>query len=248
MAPSTKTGWVAWAKCPARDVIIEDLRPGGHLYNRDYITAQEIFPWYKQFPAFDTVVFDQFKDRLSDHRKAASIDSFLAEQQQVYFKNDQALYPRQRHNARGQKIFDLDAAKLLLREDIKAGEHLKFERPAMLKGKRLEYKEWGNKQFSDRIRQEIKRNKYFHYLDIKRKLKLHGKTKKEINQILKTTGGKMEEVDKFLIEDDVRRKLKLKGKTKKDIDKIFQEWGGNMEEIDKILDEMDVDSGTCDDF
>ncbi len=106
--------------------------------------------------------------------------------------------------------------------------------------------EWGNKLFSDRIRQEIKRNKYFHYLDIKRKLKLHGKTKKEINQILKTTGGKMEEVDKVLIEDDVRRKLKLKGKTKKDIDKILEEWGGNMEEIDKILNEMDVDSGACD--
>ncbi len=52
------------------------------------------------------------------------------------------------------------------------------------KGQRLEYKEWGNKQFSDRIRQEIKRNKYFHYLDIKRKCKLHGKTNKEINKIL----------------------------------------------------------------
>ncbi len=164
----------------------------------------------------------------------------------MYFNHDQVLYPRQEYNARGQKIFDLDAAKLLLCEDIKAREHLKFERPAMLKGTRLEYKEWGNKQFSDRIRQEIKPNKYFHYLDIKRKCKLHGKTYKEINKMLKTTGGKMEEVDKVLIEDDVRRKLKLKGKTKKDIDKILEEWGGNMEEIDKILNEMDVDSGACD--
>jgi hypothetical protein len=123
MAPSTTTGWVEWAKCPARDVIIEDLRPGGHLYNRDYITAKVIFPWYKQFPAFDKVVFDQFKAWLSDHRKAALIDSFLVEQQQVYFNQDQALYPRQEYNARGQKSFDLDAAKLLLREDIKAREH-----------------------------------------------------------------------------------------------------------------------------
>jgi predicted RNA-binding protein Jag len=79
-------------------------------------------------------------------------------------------------------------------------------------------------------------------------LKLHRKTKKEINKILTTTGGKMEEVDKVLIEDDVRRKLKLKGKMKKDINKILEEWGGNMEYMNKILNEMDVDSGACDDF
>ncbi len=61
-------------KCPARAVIMEDLRPGGPLYQRDNILAEEIFPWYKQLPAFEKVVFDQFKACLKDHRLAAAKD------------------------------------------------------------------------------------------------------------------------------------------------------------------------------
>ena len=46
---------------------MQDLRPGGPLYLREHIPAEEIFPWYKRLPAFEDVVFDQFKDRLKGH-------------------------------------------------------------------------------------------------------------------------------------------------------------------------------------
>ncbi len=124
MPASKKPGWVDWMKCPARAVIMEDLRPGGPLYQRDNILAEEIFAWYKQRPAFENVVIDQFKARLKDHRLMAAKDLHQALQEEQYLVQDRQLYPRQPYNERGEPKFDMHPAKLLLREDIKNKVHL----------------------------------------------------------------------------------------------------------------------------
>jgi hypothetical protein len=152
MPVSKKPGWVDWKKCPAQAVIMEDLQPGRPLYQRDNITAEEIFPWYKQRPAFADVVFDQFKDRLKDHRLKASKSTCLAIQEQLYFEHDRTLYPRQSHNERGELVFDMHQAKLLLREDIKNNLHKTMYRtPKQLQASRAEYKPFKAIKFAEHI-------------------------------------------------------------------------------------------------
>jgi hypothetical protein len=178
MAPSKKPGWVDWRTNPGRAVVIQDLRPGGPLYQRDNITAEEIFPWYKQLPAFADVVFDQFQARLKDHRLAASKSTHLAIQEQQYLEHDRRLYPRQSHNERGELVFDMHPAKLLLREDIKRNVHLTtYKTAAQLKASRAEYEPFKDNKFAERIRQEIKLQKYFNYLRLKREAIRNGKKK-----------------------------------------------------------------------
>jgi hypothetical protein len=163
---------------PARAVIMQDLRPGGPLYQRDNITAEEIFPWYKQLPAFSDVVFDQFKPRLKDHPLAATKSTHLAIQEQQYFEHDRRLYPRQSHNERGELVFDMHPAKLLLREDMKSNLHITtYKTPAQLQASRAEYKLFKANKFAEHIRQEIKLQKYFNYLTLKREAIQNGKKK-----------------------------------------------------------------------
>jgi hypothetical protein len=53
--------------------------------------------------------------------------------------HDRLLFPRQMENCRGEPVFDLSAAKLLLRTDVADGKHLTMK-PLQLKLTRDEYK------------------------------------------------------------------------------------------------------------
>ena len=168
MAPrSKKHGWIDWKSSPARQFLMDDLEPGGMLYQRDNIKAADIFPFYKKLPQFHNVVLDQFQTRLRDHRKKACENVFLATQEQQYLAKDRQLYPRQTHNQRGELVFDLSPAKALLREDIKNKLHL-TNTPSNLQASREEYKLFKPKKFQDRICQEVRRSKYIFYLELKR--------------------------------------------------------------------------------
>ena len=108
---------------------MEDLLPGGVLYQRHVVSAEDLLPWYKEkYPGqFGVVVLDQFKARLQSHRKQASIDHVIASKEEQYFAHDRQLYPRKTHNKRGEPIFDMSPAKPLLRQDIKDDMHLQYE-------------------------------------------------------------------------------------------------------------------------
>lgn len=186
MAPSNKPGWIDWRKSPARQVLIKDLQPGGPLHMRDNLSAEDIFGWYKQFPAFKDVVFDQFQGRLQDHRAAANKIDFLAQQQEQYMKHDREIITAKTHNNNGEKKFHLDPAKKMLQADIEGKKYLNYATIKLFQASRPEYEKFKYKIFYDRYRQEIKLQKYFNYLEITRDLKLQGKTKKQINHFLKT--------------------------------------------------------------
>jgi hypothetical protein len=81
---------------------------------------------------------------------------------------DRQIYPRREHNSHGEPVFDLHPAKLELREDVKAGMH-KGLTPADFQAKRINYGYFDKTKFKERIYQEEKLQKYFHYLDSKRK-------------------------------------------------------------------------------
>jgi hypothetical protein len=157
---------------------MEDLRPGRPLYLRNNIPAEDIFPWYKQLPAFEKVVFSQFEARLKDHRIAAAKDVHRAMQEQQYFEHDRSLHPRQTHNEKGELVFDMHPAKLLLRQDIENKLHLTtYNTPGKLQASRLEYMLFKPQKFGGRIWQEIKLQKYLHYLKLKREAIRNGKRK-----------------------------------------------------------------------
>ena len=114
-------------------------------------------------------MIDQFKARLKDHRLAAAKDSHRALQEGQYLVQDRQLYPRQPYNERGELKFDIHPAKLLLREDIKNKVHLTTHKASrQLQNLRPEYLLFKPNKFAERIRQEIKPQKYFHYLELKR--------------------------------------------------------------------------------
>jgi hypothetical protein len=81
--------------------------------------------------------------------------------------HDRQLHPRQLKNHRGELVFDLHPAKLLLRGDIMAGVHAEMV-PSQFQGTRAEYKEFDSDIFRQRIYQEERFQKYWNWLDDKR--------------------------------------------------------------------------------
>eukprot|EP00957_Ditylum_brightwellii_P084813 6449065-Ditylum_brightwellii.AAC.1 len=61
MPQSNKPGWIDWVNSPAREIILEDLYPGGFLHNRSHLSASELWKFYRKLPEFKEppIVFDQ---------------------------------------------------------------------------------------------------------------------------------------------------------------------------------------------
>jgi hypothetical protein len=95
MPRSKKPGWVNWQSCSARAIILEDLLPGGPLFQRDNVPAAAILEWYKdKHPnQFDGIVLEQFAARLKDHRKQGLEEYATAQEEEKYFAHDRKLYP-----------------------------------------------------------------------------------------------------------------------------------------------------------
>jgi hypothetical protein len=171
MARSKKPGWINWRSAPARTIILEDLLPGRPLFEKDNVSAQDLLVWYQErYPdQFGAVVLDQFEVRLKDHRKASLKDYARAQEEEKYLAHDRQFYPRKTHNERGEPVFNLSPAKLLLREDIKDRLHMTIYKTARkMWASRSEYKIFKIEIFKDRFLQEIRRSKYIHYLNLKR--------------------------------------------------------------------------------
>jgi hypothetical protein len=64
-------GWIPWATCAARPIMLQGLEPGGYLFENKSISFQEAYQHYSAMPEFANVVFSQFKARLTSYRKLA---------------------------------------------------------------------------------------------------------------------------------------------------------------------------------
>ena len=69
--------WVKWISCPGRDILLRDLEPGGFLVEMDHLSAEDLWPFYKDHEEFKGVPFDQFRPRLNDHRMQSARDRAL---------------------------------------------------------------------------------------------------------------------------------------------------------------------------
>ena len=165
-----KSGWVNWRNCPAREVLLQDLEPGGLLHDMDHVGADVLFHFYKLMPQFNDVGFDQFKARLADHRKQSWKKHELASRDEDACAHDRRLFPPEYRDSRGKLKFDLHPAKALLRKDVTEKVHLGMK-PSELRKTRMEYQEFDAKTFKDQIYQEVRRQKYLNHLAIERENK-----------------------------------------------------------------------------
>ena len=135
-------------------------------------SAEDAWEIYRTFAEFANIPFDVFQAKLPDLQAETQqkfIISFIEEQALVHDRN---LHPRAMHNHRGEPVFDLVAdAKRLLREDVKNGVHNSMT-PSQMQRTRPEYHQFEAVIFKFRIYQEIRRQKFVHYLQLKRDAKL----------------------------------------------------------------------------
>ena len=168
MPRSTDPNFIKWDKSKAKGIILRDLEPGGALVGMEHVPMATIFQYYKQFPEFEKVCFRQFNARLKDHFKQVDRDRALAKRDEAVMLHDCGRKPQATHNRRGELVFDLHKAKKLLRKDVKNGVHLTMT-PTQLRLTRPEYQQFKKKIFKGRVYQEVRRQKFLHYLDLKRK-------------------------------------------------------------------------------
>ena len=88
-----KAKWVDWINHAAREILLEDLEPGGWLYNLDE-EAQVVFDTYKaRQEEFDDVPFDQFEVRYKEATKKAAKRQARSAEEEAWLVRDRLLHP-----------------------------------------------------------------------------------------------------------------------------------------------------------
>jgi hypothetical protein len=166
-ASNPRPKYIKWIASEAKKIIIADLEEG--ILDVDAPSAKNAWDeCYSKMAEFANVPFEQFQKRLADHRIQHQQRLNKATIEESLHERDELMHPRQDRNNRGELVFDLHPAKLLLREDVERGEHERMT-PSDLQAKRPDaYKLFKPRKFKERIYQEVKRKKYFFYLDLKR--------------------------------------------------------------------------------
>ena len=168
MPISTREGWIDWRKSAAKQIIMDDLQCGVLPADAAELSALEAWDiCYKHMVGFVSVDYDQYRDRLRDHRLQARKDIVRARSESDSLAHDRLLFPRQAVNNRGEPVFDTSDAKLLLRADVKEGKHNTMT-PAELQSERVEYHHFNPRKFKHRIYQEVRRVKFINWLEQKR--------------------------------------------------------------------------------
>lgn len=171
MPKSKNPKYIDWRDSNAKRVIISDLEDGVLSADETTVSSEQAWVVCKNLPEFKDVIFKQFKERLADHRKAFKKRLEASIQEEDAFQHDSLLHPRnETHDRRGKLIFDRHPAKDLLRNDVKNGAYPLLS-PAELWNLRPEHKLFDLKTLRQRIYQEIRRNKFINWCEMKRQEK-----------------------------------------------------------------------------
>ena len=168
MPRSKNPEFINWRGSLARAVLLEDLVKGRLHMDNAVMPAQRAWDLvYSKMEEFKEVKFEQFKARLADHRRQVQRGLKEAHHQEACLKHDRELFPRQPRNHRGELVFDMHPAKLLLRQDVINKAYVN-RKPKDLWLSRDEYQEFKLSIFRHRIYQEIRRWKHVNRLEMKR--------------------------------------------------------------------------------
>jgi hypothetical protein len=160
--------FIDWRKSAAKLIILSNLEEGIIPVDDNQLSAEDAWEGcYKHIVAFRNVPFKQFNDRLKDHRRQQEQKVSAAAEEEIALAHDRRLHPRKTHNRRGEPVFDMSAAKPLLRQDVKDKTHLTMETDAFQQSSR-EYHGFHPKKLCERICQEVRRlQKFLFYLEMK---------------------------------------------------------------------------------
>jgi hypothetical protein len=159
---------INWRTSQARVIIIFDLE--NNILPLDETEFSALDAWntcYKNIWEFREVPFRQFKERLRDHRQQVAARYANSLDEGFQLAHDRLLFPRKTHNHRGEPVFDLSPAKPLLQEDVKNSKHTTMSSRELWET-RPEYRCFKPCKFKDRIHQEVRRQKFMHYLQLQR--------------------------------------------------------------------------------
>ena len=164
-----KDGWVNWKSHAAREILMEDLEPGGWLHGKDDEDAKCVCGVYQsRQDEFKHILFEQFEVRYNEAIKKAAKRRARSAEEEEFLKHDRLLHPRQSHNHRGEPVFDMDIeAKEQLQDDIKQKLHKELT-PMELWELRPAYQKYKLDKFRPRIYQAIRKQKFINWLEKKR--------------------------------------------------------------------------------
>lgn len=169
---------IDWGKSAARMVILYDLESLRLSTDDDEYPPSEIWEEiYSKLEEFEDVPYWQFEENVIKLRNAYDKSRDKSLQEDLILADDLAKNPTTTHNARGELKFYLTRAKQLLRHDIEKQNHVGLT-ASEFQETRVEYRPFKKRKFRERIRQEIRFQKYRNYLEDKRMNKL-AKLKKE---------------------------------------------------------------------
>ena len=114
---------------------------------------------------FQSVPYEQFRDRLRSHRYQLQRVLNKATSDEVDLIHDRKLYPRKMVNSKNQLVFDLSPAKQYLRDDIANNRHKTMTASAFHRSRSV-YRLFEPKIFYGRVAQEIRRKKCVNYRQI----------------------------------------------------------------------------------
>ena len=166
MAPR-RQGWVDWKKTKAKKILIEDLENDVLPLSADDMSAIDCWKIYKQYPEFRGIQFDQFEERLADHRAAIERQKNVSYYDEESFLRDRMLRPVKPTNQRGEPKFYLSPAYDLLKEHIKEKKHKRLS-PLTLWYGFEPYQAFDKSKFRQRIYQEERKQKFIFQLELKR--------------------------------------------------------------------------------
>ena len=158
---------IAWADHPAQKILVADLEAGILPPSSATMPPKEVWDTvYAMLPKFSGMEYTKFCNRLCALWNAYSASHRLAARDAAALQHDCKLHPRKLVNARGEPVFDLSPAKLLLQQDVKNKKHVSMTLAALCQS-RNEYLVFDCCIFSGRVWQEIRRQKFVHYLELK---------------------------------------------------------------------------------
>jgi hypothetical protein len=167
MPPSKRPGWIEWRNCVPKHIVMNDSEMGVLPIDAEEMSMEEAWTiCYRHMTELVRagVVFDQFKERLQDHRKQVRDQTTWAAQEEQALEHDRGIFPRQTRNHHGEPVFDVSNAKMLLRGDMADMKHLTMQ-PALLQQSPREYHLFKQRKFKEHIYQEVRRVKFLNYLE-----------------------------------------------------------------------------------
>lgn len=175
--PDPPPTFIDWQNSESKFILMEALKHGRISLDEEVQSAEELWEFYSQTAEFvaEQVPFQQFKLRLRDHRKVIKNKDDAVEWQTTALAHDRLLLPERLHNSKDEPKFYLTPAYSLLEQDVKEGRHkiipppgLGISRIQRLRLSREEYQAFPLPIFCQRVHQQIRRQKFIYYLELKR--------------------------------------------------------------------------------